>query len=729
MDVIDIIITITGILDLILSFVVLSRNRKSHINISFAIFSFFLGLWAFSITFFRVIDDSFFTFFWAKAIYISGSLIAASLLYFALSFPEGKPLSRKTTLLIIIPSVIHTLLIAWPPYLTHSIVQRDWGKEVILGKVEYAIFSAYFISFFYGALFFLWKKYKKFSGRTKTQILFIFVSILIAGFIASIFDLILPGLGNYRLIYIGPAFSGIIFWLITYAIVRHQLWDFKLVLARSIAYTILVLWLGSLYTTAVFWISRSFFTGSVDNNQILVYTILALFVAFTVQPLKQLIEKTTDDIFFRYNYDSNDLLFRLSKIMATTLDLQELAQKTLHELLNTIHIVHGVMYVSHDKTTYQPAAEGVINQHIPSMDLVTWFCSFRKTLIYDEEVDEKVKEQMHIYNISVAIPLYVNDNPHGLLVLGDKKSGDFYSEKDLDVLSIFSPELAVAIENAKSYAEIRSFNITLADEVAKATEDLETANEQLKQLDKMKDEFVSLASHELRTPMTAIKSYLWFLLDQSKTKFDAKEQQYIEHAYNATDRLIALVNDMLNVSRIESGRMILNKKLINLVPLAEEIIAELLPVAKKLQIQLTFDKPSTLIPNVFADGNKMREVLINLIGNSLKFTPPRGSVHIAISVDEKDITTAVRDTGKGIKQEETALLFKKFGTIGEITQKEGMQSTGLGLYITKAIIEMHNGKIWAESDGEGKGAVFSFQLPVMNDTHTDVTLINNASPH
>ena len=262
MGIIEIIIIATGLLNFFLSFAVLIRNNKNSTNISFAIFSFFLGIWAFGIAFFRIVENPIAALFWAKVIYIGGSSIAAPLLYFSLVFPEGKPLSDRKKALILIPTIIHTTLLAIPSYLTTKIVYHSWGKEVILGKPEYAIYIFYWLVLFSCAIYSLFKKYNKYTRDTRTHLLLILVSIFFAGLIGVIFDLILPWFGNYRLIFVGPAFSGVVFWFITYAIVRHRLWDFRLVVVRSIVYSLLILWITSVYTIAVFWISRFFFTGT-----------------------------------------------------------------------------------------------------------------------------------------------------------------------------------------------------------------------------------------------------------------------------------------------------------------------------------------------------------------------------------------------------------------------------------------------------------------------------------
>ena len=168
---------------------------------------------------------------------------------------------------------------------------------------------------------------------------------------------------------------------------------------------------------------------------------------------------------------------------------------------------------------------------------------------------------------------------------------------------------------------------------------------------------------------------------------------------------------MLNVSRIESGRLTLQKKDVQIVPLIDKVVTELVPRAQQLGLRLSFEGPAN-VASVKADPERIEQVLINLIGNSLKFTPPGGSVAVNLAPREKDVLVEVADNGKGMNEEVKARLFQKFATTGSsYLHKQEAQGTGLGLYLSKSLIEMHGGKMWATSDGENKGSRFNFTLP------------------
>jgi len=256
---------------------------------------------------------------------------------------------------------------------------------------------------------------------------------------------------------------------------------------------------------------------------------------------------------------------------------------------------------------------------------------------------------------------------------------------------------------------------------------LKDANEKLKALDKLKNEFVSVASHELRTPMTAIKSYLWMALKGKGGELNEKQRYYIERSYNSVDRLVRLVNDMLNISRIESGRISIEFQSVDLNRLTQEVVDEVLPRAGELGISVTIQKLGSH-PRVLADPDKIKEVLFNLIGNSLKFTPKGGSITVSFSQQNGFIETMIKDTGAGIAQEDMGKLFQKFGLLtgSYITNQTSTSlGTGLGLYICRSIIDLHGGEIKAASQGRGNGAIFTFTLKEFKESESQTFKTEN----
>lgn len=306
-------------------------------------------------------------------------------------------------------------------------------------------------------------------------------------------------------------------------------------------------------------------------------------------------------------------------------------------------------------------------------------------------------QQTHGIKSIVAYPLIVRNILIGEIVILFSEDEATLTPFTRDLIVRLGGVIGIALDNALLYQQIQF------------------ANQKLKELDQLKDDFVSVASHELRTPMTVIKSYLWMALHEQIGKLNPKQHTYLDRAYSSTVRLINLVNEMLNVSRIESGRMSVAVQKADLLELTKSILLEIKPRADELKIRL--DVKERALPPVLADTDKIKEIIINLVGNSLKFTPAGGVVTISYDVGEDYVTTHVQDTGVGIEQGYQATLFQKFGFDGTSykANKSNASGTGLGLYICKSIIELHRGTISAYSGGRGKGATFSFTLKMYND--------------
>jgi signal transduction histidine kinase len=301
--------------------------------------------------------------------------------------------------------------------------------------------------------------------------------------------------------------------------------------------------------------------------------------------------------------------------------------------------------------------------------------------------------------LNVATPLIVRDKPIGVLVISMSRDTNDLSDFEREMLRKFSENAGIALENAKLYKNLKD-----------AKDELSEAYENLLALNKMKDEFLTVASHELRTPMTIVKSYLWMLEQQKSGKLKKKQIEYLEKAMKGTQRMIDLINDMLNISKFEQGKVFFNIQQVNVCDLIREIISNFEIKLSGKDIYLKFDESCE---DVFVDidKEKMRDVIINLIDNAVKFTE-RGGVDIHVETDIDKVVISIKDTGAGISKEDLPKLFHKFGRIdNSYTIASDTGGTGLGLYIAKLYVEGMGGKIWATSEGVGKGSIFWIQLP------------------
>ena len=234
-----------------------------------------------------------------------------------------------------------------------------------------------------------------------------------------------------------------------------------------------------------------------------------------------------------------------------------------------------------------------------------------------------------------------------------------------------------------------------------------------KEIDQMKSDFISLVSHELRTPLTSIIGFVSFILDGKAGEINDKQRNSLVRVQRQSKRLAALINDLLDISRIESGRIQMEQAPISILDIVTQRIDEIRPQADEKSIQLNLTAPES-VPQIFGDEARMGQVFTNLIGNAIKFTPNNGEVSVKVEADGNLLHVEVIDTGPGIPPEERQKIFDKFYQLSDIsTRQQG--GSGLGLSISKSIVEAHGGKLWIDDGNQGKGSNFQFVLPLVRE--------------
>ena len=253
------------------------------------------------------------------------------------------------------------------------------------------------------------------------------------------------------------------------------------------------------------------------------------------------------------------------------------------------------------------------------------------------------------------------------------------------------------------------------NKLEKLTKKLKENNKNLKDLDRAKNEFISIVAHQLRTPPTVIKGYINLVQENLGNNVDKQTKESLGKALISNERLIDLVNDMLNISRIESGDM---KYKMRKGDIYKDILVNLYEAfkikAKAKGLYINLEKPKEALPKIKIDVKKIQEVVSNLIDNAIKYTH-EGGVTIKTRRTKNNIRIEINDTGIGIARDEIAYLFKKFSR-GKNSDTLEVEGTGLGIYVGKKIAKEHGGKIWAESKGVNKGSTFIIELPINSKT-------------
>jgi len=293
----------------------------------------------------------------------------------------------------------------------------------------------------------------------------------------------------------------------------------------------------------------------------------------------------------------------------------------------------------------------------------------------------------------MAIPMIVGSNVLGVFDVQSDKEGGF-SKEDSDIYTTLASQVAVALQNARLYVE----------QAATVT--------QLRELDRLKSAFLANMSHELRTPLNSILGFTDVMLEG----LDGDLTEYMDNDLRLIQKngrhLLHLINDVLDMAKIESGRMNLHPEMFNVHELLEEVFSITSPLASEKNLSLFIEEGSDSSVDVYADSTRIRQVMINLVNNSIKFTE-RGNISLSVKlVGGARALIAVKDTGIGIPKDHLEAVFEEFSQVDTTTTRK-VGGTGLGLPISRRLIEMHGGRLWAESTGvSGEGSTFFVELPI-----------------
>jgi len=258
------------------------------------------------------------------------------------------------------------------------------------------------------------------------------------------------------------------------------------------------------------------------------------------------------------------------------------------------------------------------------------------------------------------------------------------------------------------------------EELQKLAGKLDVANQHLEELGEAKDNFLSMAAHELNTPIAAIEGYLSMIIDEKMAgNINEKAMGYLKNIYGSSRRLAGLVKNLLNVSRIESNRIHLIYSQVQIEAVISQSIAEVKIKADEVGHKLVFEKSKKEMPKTWIDAERITEVIINIIGNAIKYTEPPGKIVVSTHTDGDKIVVAIEDNGRGIPKDREEHIFEKFSQVNVLTDQ--IKGTGLGMFITKNLIALHKGKVWFKSSTDKKdhGTTFYFSLPILKEKPFD----------
>jgi signal transduction histidine kinase len=330
--------------------------------------------------------------------------------------------------------------------------------------------------------------------------------------------------------------------------------------------------------------------------------------------------------------------------------------------------------------------------------------------------EAEIRRLLKSYRIDFVMPLLRGEEIIGFVFLGPK-TARAYTPYDIGMIFDIKHELAIAIQNAVSLEAVKELNTHLQQRIDAATEELQRSNDQLRGLDTAKEEFVSMASHQLRTPLTSIKGYISMVLEGDAGRITKMQRQLLREAFTSSERMVHLINEFLNVSRVQTGKFMIDRRRLDLVKITKQEIKSLQTTAESRGLQLALSTSVATIP-VLADEAKIRQVIMNFIDNALYYSRPDTIIDVALETNVNEVKLTVTDHGIGVPAKQQAKLFTKFFR-ADNARTQRPDGTGVGLYLAKMVIDGHDGKI-IFSSREGQGSTFGFKLPLAGE-NTDQT--------
>jgi signal transduction histidine kinase len=437
----------------------------------------------------------------------------------------------------------------------------------------------------------------------------------------------------------------------------------------------------------------------------------------------------------RRRVDELTMLHQLTLHIGSTLDRETIIGSGLKAIVGSLPYDHAwaALWDSHRQDFHKIQAEGISahrealvrDVHIPltPQDLLYSTLHTQQCIVIEDI--QAILDQCHPAirqmladagtRSGIAVPLISQNQPLGVLIAGSHHLRPIPTTEQ-NLLSTVAHQMAIALDTALAYDEIEALNIGLETKVHERTAELqqankylESANDRLKELDRMKSQFLSHCSHELRTPLTSIKGFTENLLHGMVGPLAERQHLYLTRISANANRLTRMIADLLDLSRIEAGTIRLAHQSVSLLELLEEVSQELLPLTQTKAQHLTVEITGESL-TVWGDTDRLHQIVTNLVHNAHKFTPQDGHIRVGACPAPPDhILLSISDTGPGIPQEAQANLFQPFYQAHRVPEI-GTQGLGLGLSIVKQLVELHGGTISVESQA-GEGATFRIRLP------------------
>ena len=693
------------LLNVLLAVITLVRNPGSRLNRVFAYFVTGMAVWNVGTFMLRRAPDEIAATFWEIVIHAGVVLLPAFYYHFVLIFLESTTQHRPSLVVVYLLAAFFSVVnLSGSPLFTQGVKWTYWGWTPAIGPLYY-LFFPYFFGFLIYGLSHLVKAYRgvdsSFRRNRATLILLGTLVSVAGGFIDIARFLLARVVPAAELVYpMGIPANMVFALMLGTSIVRYRLFDVNVAVKKGAIY--LVLW-GVL--TSVLVLAEQYADWE-QMNPLWVILPLGFIMTLLVSPLGQRLEGSIERLMFSRRRGCYETLLDLSKRMSTILDFGRLMETLVHGLVRGVPLTHCALmiydaarsaFVIYREETN--IGEGATVTMIPvDSPIVQWLNQTGRVLVKEEvklnpeiaEYFETAEGELEEIRAALIVPLKIENKLTGILLVGEKLSGEIFDDQELEVLAVLANQVAISLENARLY------------------EELSASNAQLMQASRLKSQFLASMSHELRTPLNSIIGFSKVLLNRLDGDLSERQETYIRSVHNSGTHLLQLINGILDFSRIEAGKLEMMSEELDLHELIDECIESSMPLARGKQLKLEKNIPLEL-PRLVADRTKVKQILLNLLSNAIKFTT-QGRVLVGVQAEPEAVRVRVSDTGIGIRAEDLARLFEPFQQLDNPVAR-GAGGTGLGLAISKKFVELHGGRIWAESR-ENQGSTFQFTLPL-----------------
>lgn len=617
------------------------------------------------------------------------------------------------------PGLWIMMLLSATPLIVKGVEKQERVYGVLFGPLI-SVYGILLTVMILGTYILLWRALYSRSRSAQHQMLRVVgLSLSIALPLIFLLSFVLPSVTNiFAFTEFGVTPILILVAGLYYSVVRHHLFDIRVAVVRTVAYVLSLATLSLVYFLSAYIISTTVFSAGHTTYVSMspINIILALVLAFIFQPIKQFFDRVTDRIFFRDRYDSDEFYGRLGELLATSFDLKDLLHNAALEIGTTLKAEQAFFFVQYNHThSVMAGTQGYQHVTCDEWKQLGEAIHGNEAIVVTDMLStngrHSLRKVLQKHGIAILMRLSHEHQTLGYLALGEQRTGG-YTNRDIKVLETIADELVIAIQNALSVQEVRDLNVNLQARINDATKELMLSNKKLTKLDETKDEFISMASHQLRTPLTSVKGYISMVLDGDAGDISKQQRELLEQAFESSQRMVYLIGDFLNISRLRTGKFVLEPSKVDLARVVQEEVAQLQDSATARGITIRYDRP-THVPPLTADENKLRQVMMNFLDNAMYYTLAGGTVDVELYKTHTGIVFKVVDSGIGVPKAEHAKLFTKFFRAPN-ARKQRPDGTGIGLYMAKKVVVAHGGSILFESK-EGKGSTFGFKLPLVID--------------